>query len=1120
MINFLFGNEGHGKSTDIIQKIKEDAKNGIQSYLIVPEQQTVISERELATFLPPSAQLYCEATNFTRLANKVFRKYGGLKYNYINESGKNLVMYQAICECRDYLKEYKIQKKHEKSYVKLFLGAIGELKAYSVDYDKLKNVAESIDNNDKFKNKLNDILLIWSAFENIIRDKYSDSLDDILMLEKTLTEHNFFKNTNIYIDSFYSFTRSQLEVIRHIFSQAENVTVALDCPIDCERGAMQYAKITDARDKLFAICKKINKEYKSISFDTDYKHKSRGLLLCCENVWNFSYGTIDTEEGIELVKANDEFEECEYVASKIKSLILGGAKYSDIAIIMRKADTYKGIINYSLEKFGIPYFYSIKTDILSMPVVKMIFSALNSISAYRSEDIVSYIKCGYTDINENELNDFESYMYRWNIYGKKFKDESYWASNPDGYVEAPTIIQLETLSRINDVREKVYNKLSILENCFSKKCTVADASSAVFEFLNAHNVIEQLQKEIDGLKVRKDAYELSQVWNLLVSSLDTLVTICGDAQVSIEDYIYLLKYALDDNDIGTIPSGEDNVIIGDAPTIRAKNIEHVFILGVNEGVFPAEINDNGFFSDIDKITLETMGVNLSSSVDLVTDDELDIFRNPLSSKTDTRYDDELLAFKNALSLASKSACVSCLKTNIKGTAMQPSIAFTRLVDLLGKIKYEVKVKDKIKIKYKDKVKDASSLLPIDRIYTKENAIEYIGSYDVNLNKAIKECFELEDADKDGFFNDNLSIDDKTAAEVFGNHIYISKSSLESFASCKLKYYCNYVLKLKPSKRIAFEANNIGTLNHLVIEKFFRLKKEKKIDTSRLTNNDIEKIVEEIIDDYSMLVCGSKQVSNKLGHLFYKLKKNLVIYLRQLVNEDNQSKFKTEFIELSLTGDGRDAPRPLKFKIGESATASLSGTADRVDIWRDDGVTYVKIVDYKSGSEEISRKHLKDGFGLQLFIYLFTLCNMKDNEFKNKLLTEKTSEIKPAGIMYFPMNISKKSIDYDVDLESDTVDAIEHNTIVDRIELSGFFLDNNKVLKAQDEKLEGAYIPKKNEHKDWFLSPQDFDDIYKDLEATIDRIGTEILSGVASAEPNKAKGNPCEYCDYASICRRR
>ncbi len=1083
MINFLFGDEGHGKSSYIIEKIKEDTKNGVHSFLIVPEQQTVISEREIASLLPPSAQLYCEAINFTRLANKLFREFGGLKYNYISKSGKNLAMYQAICECRDLLKEYKIQKGHEKSCVKLFLGAIGELKAYGVIFEQLKNATQGIEN-EQFKNRLEDILLIWASFEKIVNSKYSDNLDDILMLERKLNEHNYFKGKNVYIDSFYSFTGSQLEVIRHIINQADNVTIALDCPACAKSGQMQYAKITDARDKLISICKKMNKKYKTISFDVDYKHKNCDIKRLCESVWDFTASSFDSYDGIELVRANDEFEECEYVASKIKSLILDGAKYSDIAVIMRNSDTYKGIIDYSLDKYKIPYFYSKATDIMSMPVIKMLFSALNSASLFRYEDIISYIKCGYTDISENELNDLESYMFRWNIYGKKFKNEEYWASNPDGYVESPTITQLETLSRVNDVRERVYKKLSILENCFMRKCTVADASKAVFEFLNAHNIKAQLQKEIDECTSRQDAYEISQVWNILISSLDTLVNICGDAYASIDDYITLLKYALGESNIGAIPSGEDNVVIGDAPTIRAKNIRHVFILGVNEGVFPAQASDEGFFTDIDKITLETMGIDLSS-------------------KTDMRADDELLAFRNALSLASDTVCVSCLKTDIKGNDMQPSIAYSRLMSLLGR----------------DSVKDASLLLPIDRIYTRENALEYIGSYDNDISTAIKEYFGLENQTQGGFNNDALAIKADTASEIFGKHISISKSSIETFAGCKLKYYCNYVLRLKASKRIYFEANNIGTLNHLIIEKFFDMQKNEEFDASRLTDTDIEEIIEKIIDDYALIVCGSKQVSSKLKHLFYKLKKNLVIYLKELICELGQSDFVPEYMELSLTGDGKNAPKSLKFKIGENATASLSGTADRVDIYRKDGVTYVKIIDYKSGEEKISRKFISQGFGLQLFIYLFTLCKMGDGEFKKQLLGD-TTEIKPAGIMYFPMNISKKNINYDVDLESDEVDLIERNTISERIARSGFFLDNVDVLEAQDKELTGKYVPKRDEHKDWFLSNQDFEDIYSELKDAIDKIGSEILSGDASASPIKVKSHPCEYCDYYSVCRRR
>ena len=280
-----------------------------------------------------------------------------------------------------------------------------------------------------------------------------------------------------------------------------------------------------------------------------------------------------------------------------------------------------------------------------------------------------------------------------------------------------------------------------------------------------------------------------------------------------------------------------------------------------------------------------------------------------------------------------------------------------------------------------------------------------------------------------------------------------------------------------------------------------------------------KIVDDIINEYSLLVCSSVNASKKLRYLFNKLKKSLVVYLCELVEELKQSKFNEHYMELSLSGDGIEAPFSLKFNIGENATASLIGTADRVDVFRDKDTTYVKVIDYKSGSEEISLDLIDKGYGAQLFIYLFTLCKMDDCEFKKKFMGD-TNEIKPAGIMYFPMNISKNSVKFDVDLEDSSLSDFEKEITVDRIERSGYFLDNYDVIEAQDSNGGGRFIPSKNEHSDWYKTLQDFEDIYKSLENAIGKIGNEILSGNAFAEPDKSKKDPCQYCEHYSVCRRR
>ena len=420
MIDFLLGDIGHGKSTYIIKQIEQDAKNHIRSFLIVPEQQTLSCERAIASQLPPSAQLYCEAISFTRLANKLFREFGGLRYNYATRSDKNLIMFRAICEVRDSLKEYKILKGHEHSCVKLFLDAIGELKSYAVTPLKLQEAMGELEN-ERLKRRIDDLLLIWSVYDRILYKSFDDSYDDIISLEKKLSKIDYFKDANVYFDSFYGFTKTQYNIIYHIINQAKNVTFAFDCPENAKPGSLQYAKIVETKNRILSMCR--GKKIGTIPFNTDYKHSNRAIAYLSSALWDFSAEPIYEHSGITLALAGDEFEECDFVASKIKELIFNGCRYNEIAIVMRDAEKYKGLIDYSLDKYEIPYHLSSSVDIMTVPAVKMVFCALRAISTYRPEDVIAYIKCSYLEISEEELNELENYIFRWNIYGKRFKAE-------------------------------------------------------------------------------------------------------------------------------------------------------------------------------------------------------------------------------------------------------------------------------------------------------------------------------------------------------------------------------------------------------------------------------------------------------------------------------------------------------------------------------------------------------------------------------------------------------------------------------------------------------------------------------------------------------------------------
>ena len=1079
MLTVLYGKVGTGKSTRILEMIKKDCENKKQSYLIVPEQKTVISERDIAAYLSPSAQLYTEAINFTRLSNKLFRIYGGLRYNYITKNGKSLIMYRALCEVREGLSEYRIAKGRERTAVKMFLDAIGELKTYDISEDMLLDAMEKTDN-PRLRNRLKDLILVNSVYERILYERYSDPYDDILMLIKKLRENSFFKGANVYIDSFYGFTGGQLKVIYEIAAQCDNLVISLDMPLDAQ--PLQYARIGKTAEQLEQMAKRLGTKINKISLERDYQHTNPAIEELCDKIWDFSAQSVDNYENIELILPEDEFDECDYVASKISSLIRKGYRYSQIAVVMRNAEAYRGIIDFALDKYKIPFFLSDKTGLMSKPLVRMIFSALESINSYRVQDIGAFIKSGYLDIDDGSGDELEEYMYRWNIQGRrKVEGDEYWSANPDGYVESPTIQQMDTLARIHEARDKVLTSLAPLRDAFDKKLSCKELLKALYSFLESLKIKEKLDKEIKSAS-RDEAIEISQLYTKLINTLDTVYDIMGDDILSPEDFASVLRYGLDGVSIGSIPTGEDKVTVGEASGIRAKNIGHVFVLGATAGSFPADIADDGFFSDVDKTELESMGIILSSL-------------------NDVRSDDELLNFKNALALASEGITVLSPKSSIRGGKNEPSMGFTRIKELLSGITPT----------------DTSRLPLYERIYSEDIAREYLSFEKSPTTEAISNILG-EKIENGGFTNDEVCLDKEDAGRIFTNYLSLSQSRIETYVKCHFKYYCDYLLGLKGAKRYTFGMDLIGTLTHSVFEGFLKRVKEGNLALDTLTDAEINEMVDKIIEEQIGYLCSINK-AKKLSRLIERLRSNLYIFVKELVSELAQSQFTPEYFELPMGMKNSEVP-PLLFKVGENAKLSLHGICDRVDIFKKDGNTYVRVVDYKSGSKKFTLSDISMGKGLQMLIYLYSLCKMGECEFKTKLADN--GQILPAGIMYFPLQLDKTRLDKETDLDSQEADGIERSAVSEGIRRSGIYLDDVEILRAQDSELKGRFLPKHDARsKSSFASYEEFEKIYEELSLTLDEIGSAMISGDATAKPKMENNRSiCDYCTNRAVCRRR
>ena len=1084
MVTLLFGDYGTGKSTYILDKINADYENKIRSFLIVPEQETVIKERQIASLLPSGAQLYCEVSNLTRLSNTVFREFGGLKYNYISKSGKNLVMYRAICECRDRLTEYKIQPGHEKSCIKMFLEAIGEFKSYNVSISALEEASRLLES-ELLSRRINDIITVWASYEKILSERFSDPYDKLLLLAEAIKEHDYFKGTNVYFDSFYGFTNSQFDVLEAVINSAENVVFAFDCPKGATEHTIQFAKIARTANNVMSLCKRLGKEYTTACFDTDYKHKNKDLAALCKNLWDFTAEGLTSEGSITLARCSDEFEECEYVSAEICKLIRDGYKYSEIAIIARNIDTYRGILDYTLEKYEIPHFMSSSSDWLTKPLVKMIFSALSFIATNRPDDLITFAKCGYINVDQGALADLESYVTRWNIFGKKFRNDDYWSANPDGYVEKATESQAEALKRILNTRDALLDSISLLEKPFYRDATVEECCVAIYEFLNKNNILSQLEEERKSAS-KQDAYILSQAWQAILDALDTLYDICKNVKVDATTFSTLLHFAFIDAKVSTIPTGEDNVLIADASLVRANNIRHVFILGANEGVFPASVSEASIFSDSDKIALETVNINLSE-------------------KSDVRADDELMFFKNSIATAGEGVHICALNSSIDGSSKQPSIGFERVLALFSDLEPI----------------DASRLDVIDKIYTPTLAKEYLTTTGAELSLAISRELDIKSHSGD-FSNDSDQLNLETTKSLFGNFMSLSQTKMDSFKNCRFSFYADYYVGLSSSRKHFFSSREAGTLVHSVFEHFLGILNKERTSFEALDDKEIEKTVDRVVDDYIKIICKGAKISNRLKHLFDRLRRFLYIFVKKLVFEFKNSSFTPEYLELPFYHNREGAAEPLTFKLDNGATVTLNGFADRVDTYRHDNKTYVRVADYKIGSKSFSESDVDEGSGLQLLIYLFSLYKMKDCEFKAKLL-KGTDTIVPAGFFYIPLNVGKITTKAELSGDLDTAEALERGEVERACAFNGRFLDDEEIVKAQGGSHGGLYLPEYDSKSKWryYISLDKFEELYQKMVNSVVAIGNEMYGGNAKAEPKSIAGkDACAFCEWRPFCRRR
>lgn len=1072
MLHILMGRARTGKSNHVLQSIASAGDTGRQ-ILLVPEHASHQAEIDLCRVCGDTASRHAEVLSFRRLGDRVLSITGGGSQVTLDAGGKLLTLQKVLSEVAPSLSVYR-RPSQKSAFLQQLIELFEELRSYSVEPKELYEKAQEIEG--ASHDKLSDLSLLYGAYEARLRRPGFDARDRITKLCDHLEESGYVCGKDIYLDGFTYFNAQERSALSVFLRQASSVTVTL-------------LGEPDSREEMFKVSLKTLGQLRRLAeeagqpFSVDVLQPEDTSAL--GHLERHFFGDSQQHEGdsgsIRILEADNAYSEAEQAAAEILRLTAEGhCRFRDIAVAARRLNDYEGAIETAFERYGIPAYLSRRSDILEKPVLSLLTGVLASIeNGYEYDDMFRWLKTGLAGLDAQECDRLENYVLKWEIHGQMWLKDAEWTLNPDGYGAPFTERHEAELQEINRLRQKVRIPLFHLSEGLKASKTAHGKVLSLYNFveeLELQSALEEQMRAQAAAGRLQDAEETAQLWEILCGVLDQFVEILGEEQMGLDEFIRLFRQILTQYSVGTIPVSLDQVSVSEITRNDRHTAKYLFLLGTNDHVIPDPGQGGGILNDDDRDELALRGIDLSPS-------GMD------------RMSIELQNLYAALAQPTEGLYVSYSVADVSGAEMRPAFVVERLRLLFPQLRVEREDPTKA---YR-----LSALVP---------ALEAAGC---GRESGLWRYFA-----KHPDFSKRLAAMERAATlkrgvlsrsavqALYGKTIAMSASRLERLRSCHFAYFMEYGLRAKTREPAAFDAPQIGTFLHFLLENVTRdvlvqggFSCVDEDTLHALVRQYIDRYIEEEIPEF-------EERSARFRYLFARLRKTAYAIVDQVAEEMRHSDFVPLAFELSFGDHGELPAIVISEPDGE---LRVGGKVDRVDGWIRDNKLYLRVVDYKSGRKSFDLSAVKMGLDIQMLLYLFALQKEGTQMFGK--------EIEPAGVLYLPARDDILSAERN--LPPEKLKAQRDKTL----RRSGLLLAEPEVLKAMEHEslTEPQYLPlrvnREGNLSGSIASAAQLGRLGTYVDSLLHQISREVRQGNIDADPwcKSETESYCRFCDWADAC---
>ena len=530
---------------------------------------------------------------------------------------------------------------------------------------------------------------------------------------------------------------------------------------------------------------------------------------------------------VKVMNAVGVVDELTVVCKEIGNLIeLHGYRFEEIGVVARTLDPYHAWLSRTFEEHRIPCALSIVKPLIHEPIMKLLLQLGTLVlNRFPSTDLFDVVRSPYYQINRisDQQKLIQPKLWEELIQGLGItRGQEQW-NRLSTVAESGTG---EVYDRVTNTRKheplkstlkslRLFNWLvqELIVDCqaLPTKGHIDELTEAFMQLIGKHLDFSDVESESHASRTYSSrTATATQVVPYLREQLRQLG--CLQEAITWQEWMELLLQLAEE---GSLPMDAEpccGVRVLDAMTARGLPFRALFVLGMNEKIFPRYIREDAFLRDAHRRVLaETFGYKIDEKL--------------------SGYDEERLLFALLQQAAKDRLYLSYQRADEEGRQLVPSF-YLRAWNGTGS-HGDLDHVYSLPRRFSDRLDDSlfrDSLLTPDELSLKlilgrinpSILLEHFGRQGPLFQQGCKALTDIERQTKElGRFDGMLEpIDDYWQSLTSQG---ISPTALESYARCPFQYYASHLLHMSTAKNLLTDEltpSVIGTLCHSVLRKVY------------------------------------------------------------------------------------------------------------------------------------------------------------------------------------------------------------------------------------------------------------------------------------------------------------